>query len=124
YGSVSSPLAGLQDRVQQGGGRGAHIQRLEVPADRQRDEVVARRRDPRAEAPPLGAEDQHDAALVVGPVVGRRRGGIGAVAPAARRLGGGEEVGQVADARDRQVLDGAGGGLAHRRRDLGRAPLG
>ncbi len=84
----------------------------------------------------LAAEHEHDArAGVVGRVVGdrpvllARAGAAGAtgarpVAPAPGRARIGEEVGDVAHARDAQVLDGSGGRLADRRRDLGGAALG
>src|ERR1700684_3345239 len=53
-----------------------------------------------------------------------RRPAAPAVAPAAGAARVGEEVGDVAHARDAQMLDGAGRRLARGRRDLGGAALG
>ena len=94
----------------------------DVPAQRQRDQLrrtppATRGRRPLA----LGAEDEHAPARGSRAQVGHGAlGGGRAVAPAAGVLGGGEEVGDVAHAGDRQVLDGARRRLADRRRDLGR----
>ena len=95
-----------------------------APAHRQRDQVVARRGDARTQPATLRAEHQDHPAAPVHRAVRGPRAGRGAVAPAARRLRDGEEVGEVADARDRQVLDRARRRLADGRRHLGRAPLG
>src|SRR5829696_10272113 len=80
-----------QDLVQQDGCGGAHVERVDPPAQRYRDEVVARRGDARAQAPPLGAEHEHDAAAPVDGAVSGACTGRGAVAPAAGGLGVGEE---------------------------------
>src|ERR671920_1539935 len=106
YEALSSVVAALQDSVHENGRRGAGVQRLGAPAQRQRDERITGLRHPGAQPSRLRAQDEHDAATVVGFVVARRGGGIGAVAPAAALLRLAEEVGQVAHARDPQVLDG------------------
>src|SRR6185503_2756356 len=51
----------LQDLVQKHGRRGAHVERLDAPPDRQRDDGVARRRDARPQPLALRAEHEHDA---------------------------------------------------------------
>ena len=128
-GGTMAPLCGcvkplLQYLVHKNRRGSADVERVDAPAHGQRDEVVARIPHPRPEAFALRSEHQDDPAAVVrGPVRGLRAG-RGAVAPALRRLGVGEEVGEVADLGDREVLDRARGGLADRRRDLGGAPLG
>ena len=129
YGALSRPrFALLQDLVQERRGGGADAERL----DRARAAAArsARRRPWRragaARCPRCRARARRPAG-VVGRVVGdgaRRRSRAGAVAPAAGAAGVGEEVGEVAHARDAQVLDGAGRGLADGRRHLGGAALG
>src|SRR3954453_6796663 len=70
----------------------------------------------------VAAED--DAALVIGLVVERRCIGGGAVDPGLDSLRLVEKVRDVADLRDRQMLDRTGRGLAGHRRDLRAAALG
>ena len=51
----------LQDLVQQHRRRGAHVERFDAPAQRERHEVVARRGDPRPQPLPLCSEHEDDA---------------------------------------------------------------
>src|SRR4051794_9329606 len=69
---------GVQDAVHQSGRGGRHVQRFDLAPHRQRDQLVAGRRHPRAQAASLTAQDEHLAARVVGLVV-RDAGGVGAV---------------------------------------------
>ena len=82
----------LQDRVHQDRSGGAHVERIDAPEQRERDEVVARARDPRAQPATLRAEHQDDPAGVVRGVVAGAGAGGGAVGPAAGLLGLAEEV--------------------------------
>ena len=92
----------LQNLVQQDGRCGAHVERFDASAQRQRDQLVARRGHARPQAPALRPEHQHDAAAPVDR--GRRsrppppRRSI--QQPAAFALA--EEVGEIAHARDRE----------------------
>ena len=92
--------------------------------ERERDQVVAHRRDPWTEPFSFGSEHHHDPARVVRLVVVGGRSGGGPVDPRAGVLGLLQEVGEVLDPRDRQVLDRARRRLADRGRDLGAATLG
>src|SRR5215207_6065221 len=55
----------LQDLVQEDGCRGAHVERVDPPSERQRHELVAGRRDPWPQAAALRAQHEDDPA---GPV--------------------------------------------------------
>ena len=107
------------------GGGGADVERRDAAAQRQRDELVAGRRDARAQARALGAQHEHDAAARSRAAsYGTRPRRRGAVAPAARAPW--RRARKSARLRTRaiaQVLDRAGRRLADRRRDLGRAAL-
>jgi phage tail protein X len=96
----------MQHLVHQRGPGGIDIQRPDAAAQRQRDQRVAARRDARSETVALGAEHEHDAAAVVGLIVGNRTlVDSGPVAPAALALRVGEEVGKISRARNPKVLD-------------------
>ena len=119
----------LQDLVQQRPAAALTFSEPIAPAQRQRDELVAAAGDAPAQARcPRRRTRARRRAAVVGR--GRRRRPARSRARRSRRstssrraAGLEEEVGEVAHARDAQVLDGAGRGPADRRRDLGGAPL-
>src|SRR3954453_21454150 len=73
----------MQDSVQDSRCGRRHVERLDPPAQRKRDELVAGVADARAEAPPLRAEDNDHPPAVIRLVVRHGLGGAGAVHPGA-----------------------------------------
>ncbi len=118
-------LPALADRLDQKGGRGgADVERLDPPAAGQGDEPVAGVGDAWADPLPLTAEDENGRPREVdrpGRVFGV---GVGAPDPVAGLLRLGQPIGQIADAGDLEVLDGARRGLADDGGDFGRAAFG
>ncbi len=115
----------LADRLeeQRRGGRG-DVERVELAGSGRRDEAVAGVGDPRPDPLALAAEDEDGGAAQVD-LPGRRLGlRVGAPDPEAGLLRLRQPVGEVADAGDVEVLDGAGRGLAGGGGDLGGAPFG
>src|SRR6185437_16621059 len=86
YGELSSPLGTkLQDAINERRRGGRHVERLDPPPHRQRDQLVTGLRDPWPQAAALGSEHQNDLPPVVRPLVGHAVG-RGAINPGAGLL--------------------------------------
>src|SRR4051812_7834316 len=99
WSGVNRSAAKLQDSVHDGRCGRTHVERVELAAHRQCDELVARVAHARAQPSPLGTEHHHDPPAIVGAVVWDRGLRARSVDPRARLLGAREVVREVANPR-------------------------
>ena len=85
----------MQDSVHERRGGGGDVERSDPAAAGEADQLVSGGGDPGSKPPPLGAQHEHDATAIVGPVVRHVRIRGGAVDPRVALLRGGEPVGEV-----------------------------